>query len=151
MAASPKPALAWLLRRSLERRLAAGEDPLGDELLLERAAQIGGRKARVDAAEQLEHAIAAADAPPSRFEAAVPVCRREIIRALPTLLRLIERLRDGLPAWPAGVAAVRQLLADGGGPLYVERRAGALRRGARAALRELEIDPAVGPRRLSPR
>ena len=47
-------------------------------------------------------------------------------------------------------ALKRQLLADGGGPLYVERRAGALRRCARAALRELDVDPAVGPR-LSPR
>jgi hypothetical protein len=149
MAGSCKSALAWLRRRSLERRLAAGEDPLGDELLLERAAQIGGRKARVEAAEQLERAIADAEAPPACFAPSVPVCRREIVRALPTLLRLIDRLRDGVPAWPAGVAAVRELLLDGDGPLHVERRAGVLRRRARVALRELDVDLAAGTR-LSP-
>jgi hypothetical protein len=55
-----------------------------------------------------------------------------------------------VPAWPAGVAAVRELLLDGDGPLYVERRAGALRRRARVALRELDVDLAAGTR-LSPR
>jgi hypothetical protein len=65
-------------------------------------------------------------------------------------LRLIDRLRYGVPAWPAGVAAVRELLLDGDGPLYVERRPGALRRRARVALRELDVDLAAGTR-LSPR
>jgi hypothetical protein len=136
--------LVRLRRRSLDRRLATGEDPLGDELLIERAAQIARPEARVDLARMLERAIVDVDRPP-RCSNAVPVCRCEVIRALPTLLRLIERLRDGAPAWPAGLAAVRELLADGGGPLYVQRRPGALRRRARAALRELDPDLAAEP------
>ena len=110
--------LARLRWRSLDRRLAAGEDPLGSELLIERAAQLTRPAARVDTARELERAIALADEPMHWRNGAVPVARAEVVRALPTLLRLIERLRDGLPAWPAGVAAVRQLLTDGNGPLY---------------------------------
>jgi hypothetical protein len=143
-ASATRKLLVRLRRRSLDRRLAAGEDPLGDELLIERAAQIARPEARVDLARMLERAIVDVDRPP-RFSNAVPVCRREVIRALPTLLRLTERVRDGAPAWPAGLAAVRELLADGGGPLYVQRRPGALRRRARAALRELDPDLAAEP------
>jgi hypothetical protein len=135
--------LRW---RSLEWRLASGEDPIHDRLLFERAAQIGTPKARMATAEQLERAIEAAAEPPRRFSGAVPVAREEVLRAMPVLLELIARLRDGVPAWPTGVAVVRRLLFDGAGPLYAPAHPGALRREADQA--RSALDREIGSRSL---
>jgi hypothetical protein len=110
--------IAHLRAPRLDRRLARGEDPGGDPLLVARAAQLAGRRARHATAAAWEHAIEDGTGERRGFSAAAPVRADQVRMALPELLALVARLRDDLPVWPAGVARARRLLADGGGPLY---------------------------------
>jgi hypothetical protein len=60
------------------------------------------------------------------MSARVPIRRREVIAATPSLLGLARDLRELADAKPRGVALASRLLTDGTGPLYVYGRDGAL-------------------------
>jgi hypothetical protein len=64
--------------------------------------------------------------------------RREIIAARTVLGVLERRLRAPEPVSPNGVAALRELLTDGNGPLYIGSEPGALGSRLRAAAAALE-------------
>jgi len=110
--------LARLRAPALDRRLAKGADPGADPVLVARAAQLAGRRARQRTAAGWERAIEDATGGRHAFSPAVPVRAEQLRAALPELLAMIGRLRDDLPVWPGGVARARRLLTDGGGPLY---------------------------------
>jgi hypothetical protein len=122
-AATPAPvlparALATLRHSALDRRLAAGAETTADRQLTARAWQITRRSARARVAAALDAILIDAERPRPEQGARVRVCREEVEVARPEIVRLAERLRDRRPVRPRGVALVRQLLADGAGPLY---------------------------------
>jgi hypothetical protein len=62
----------------------------------------------------------------------------EVLLAEPFLIAIVERLRDGRPIWPVGIARVRATLTDGASLLYVQSAPGDLRRWAQRVLDELD-------------
>jgi hypothetical protein len=103
-----------------------------------REARMASAHARERLAGQLERAIARANEPRARFTAAIPVVREAGAEARGALLDLAERLRGPRPVDPDGVRLARQLLVDGGGPLYVHGDHGELRDAALRALGALD-------------
>jgi hypothetical protein len=105
-------------RFSLDRALAEGADPSSSRRLARRAKQLCGRSVRCELATEIERMIEAAAEPPRPLSAAVPLNRRAIEEARPLLLTLADDLRTDQPVKAHGVAIARQLLMDGGSPLY---------------------------------
>ena len=122
-------------RRTLERRLIAGVDPAADPLMARRAAQLSSPRLREVTARSIARLVAdTRHIGGRRLSAIVPASRREVLLAEPYLLRMIERLRDGRPIWPGGIAQVREMFSDGASPLYTGERPGALREWAQEVL-----------------
>jgi hypothetical protein len=131
----------WVLmrRRTLERRLINGVDPVTDPLVARRAAQLATPRSRERTACSLEAVVRQTrHIGGVRISNIVPASRREVRLAKPYLLEMIARLRDGRPIWPGGVARIREMLADGCGPLFTGERHGALREWAQEVLVELD-------------
>ncbi len=103
-----------------------------------RDARLGSERARRRTAEDIEAAVARADAPYGPFTAAVPVASEAVGEARDALLDLAERLRAPRAVDPDGVRQARALLIDGSGPLYAPQEPGELRRAARRALQALD-------------
>ena len=128
-----------LRRRTLERRLTDGVDPASDPLVARRAAQLASPRLRESTAHSLEGLVRdTRHIGGRRISSIVRPSRREILLAEPYLLRMIARLRDGRPIWPAGIARIRDMLYDGCSPLYTGERHGALREWAQEVLVELD-------------
>jgi hypothetical protein len=70
--------------------------------------------------------LATARRPPRPFSAAVEPDRDEIAAAAPLLIQIGELLRSNTPIYSQGMAMLEGLLRDGGSPLYVRARPGAL-------------------------
>jgi hypothetical protein len=104
-----------------------------------RAARAGSDRARRRYAAGLEGAVERGRDVRDCFTAAVPVSREASGAARDALLDLAERLRQPRPVRPEGVARVRRLLTDGGGPLY-DGSPGELRAAAMLALSALDGD-----------
>jgi hypothetical protein len=134
--------VSLLARRGrLDRELAAGVDPHGDEALEHRAAQLECPAARRQLATGLERVLQAADEPPVTFSASAPLNRPAIRAARPVLLALARELRRNEQARAQGVALVRRLLVDGAGPLYAPAPTEELAEAAAAALETLAVGP----------
>jgi hypothetical protein len=58
--------------------------------------------------------------------AAIPVCREQVRDALPEIMAIAAWLRTAEPVDARGVAMLRAVLADGGGPCYVRSHPAAL-------------------------
>jgi hypothetical protein len=115
-----QPFGVWLRRGSLDRSLAAGEDPAGSPALSRRARQLGSPRSRAGLAASIRNLLDAAEEGPRGFTAAVPIQRRAILRERQLLLQLAADLESQDELEPRGIALVEQLLIDGGSPLYVE-------------------------------
>ena len=116
--------LARLRGGSLDRRLAAGDDPSRSRLLAARAAQLGRPKARLVLARGFESAALAPERQVRSF--GIPPARRATRLNRAALLDLAAQLRDPGVLYVRGIAAARDLLTDGCGPLYTDRRGDAL-------------------------
>lgn len=128
---------------ALDRRLAAGADPARDRELAARASMLLRRSTRLQIADGLEDAVAAAYRGGRHpFTAAVPVSEPAVREAREELLALTRRLRMPEPVRPQGVALARELLIDGTGPLYAHHGPAVLQGVARAALFALDEGPA---------
>jgi hypothetical protein len=104
-----------------------------------RAARAGSDRARRRYADGLENAVERGRDVRTSFTAAVPVSHEASGPARDALLDVAERLRQPRPVCPEGVARVRRLLTDGGGPLYYGAP-GELRAAAILALSALDGD-----------
>jgi hypothetical protein len=125
-------------RMVLDRQLAAGTDP-GTALELRcRAYELTRTRTMRKLASGVEHLIDAAEAPPSRLGAAIPVQRAEVRAARMELLRLAAVLSRTPRPGVRGVAAAAMLLTDGGGPVFSPHPPGALREAAIRAAANVE-------------
>jgi hypothetical protein len=60
-----------------------------------------------------------AEQPPTPFKSAsIPTCREQVSNAWPLIGTVAARLRSRSPVDARGIAALRELLSDGGGPCY---------------------------------
>jgi hypothetical protein len=127
-------ARVWLRRGSLDRSLAAGEDPSASPELARRARQLTSPRFRSGLAASIRNLIDAAEEPVPGLAAAVPIRRREILSGRALLLELADDLASGDDLKPRGIALVERLLTDGDSPLYSQGSRGEELRRARAAL-----------------
>ena len=121
----------------LDRQLAPGARPGADTLLAVHGQRITSRRGRGRVADGLARALRDALAAPG-FSAAVHPDRQEILAARTVLAVIDRRLRASQPVTPQGVALLRELLIDGGGPLYRCSEPGALGSRLRTAAAALE-------------
>jgi hypothetical protein len=131
---------ARLQRLSLERRLAAGESPWASAELRWRADQLISPSERRGLALEIDRVLVDVTRPAHRAGAAVPLNRSGVVACYELLRRLAHDLRHAELIYAHGVALVRQLLRDGGSPLYVADTAGALDRSVRHARAALLLD-----------
>jgi hypothetical protein len=121
----------------LDRRLAAGADPDQDVALALHARRLLDPGARRKLARSLRRSVAMSR---TRLTPASP--RPPIPSHVADCAALVEALADRVGSCdvvaPRGVAAVRVLLTEGGGPLYASRGRGALAGALEAALDALE-------------
>jgi hypothetical protein len=122
----------------LDRALADGASPDQSATLSLRAGRLIGYDARHDLAQEVRGILRAAERPRHPFDPGVRVCVREVLRARELLKALADQLDGCGPVDSGGVARVRLLLRDGGGPLYNEPLAADLERSLRGAIDALE-------------
>jgi hypothetical protein len=128
---SRSPTLALRLRVQMRRGrldelLASGADPQESPELALRATQLVRQSNRYALADSIEEVVRVAAKGEALMSARVPIRRREVIAATPSLLGLARDLRELADAKPRGVALASRLLTDGTGPLYVYGRDSAL-------------------------
>jgi hypothetical protein len=121
-----QPFRVWLRKASLDRSLAAGEDPAASPELSRRARQLTSRRRRAGLAASIRNLLDAAEERPRGFTVAVPIQRRAILGERQMLLQLAEDLESQDELKPRGIAIVERLLIDGGSPVYVDCPDGAL-------------------------
>ena len=111
----------------LDRQLASGVLSWRSPAHAARALQLTSDRHRRGLARSLEQLVEHADDPTIRFMSAViPPCREQVREAMPLILPISARLRSAEPVDARGVARLRALLADGGGPCYMRSRPYAL-------------------------
>jgi hypothetical protein len=137
-----RPAIWIRLRTRLQRlglddRLARGDPPWASPELRWRAAQLTSDRERRGLANEIDRVLEAAAQPARLRGAAVPLDRSGVLACGGLLRVLADDLRHAGLVQPRGVALLRQLLRDGGSPLYAPEAEGSLDislRRARAAL-----------------
>jgi hypothetical protein len=124
----------------LDAALARGVAPESSAALELRAQALIGPVAR-KLGELLREIVASAHASDRPARAPVPISASLVREAEFELSALAERLLGGGPVGARGVARLRELVCDGGGPLYGRfHDAAALRAALGAALEALEVD-----------
>jgi hypothetical protein len=106
-------------RMELDRRLAAGANPLASPALARRAAILLTQRTRRRLAGGLEKAVLESEEPRPRRSAAVPVEREAVLHARDELLLLAAAVRSAPDPEPRGIAAVSLLLSDVAGPIFM--------------------------------
>ena len=122
---------------ALDRELAAGASPESSVALALHAARLCGESQRRLLARSLTDVAATSEAP-SRSRLQAPVSRVAVRRARAELTAVVDRLTASDPVDVRGIARIRNLLADGTGPLYQEASADRLAPELRDALAEME-------------
>jgi hypothetical protein len=129
-----------LQRLSLDGRLARGDPAWASPELRWRAAQMTSQRERRRIAEEIDGVLEAAAGPPRPRGAAVPLDRAGVLACDGLLRVLADDLRHADLVQPRGVALLRQLLRDGGSPLYAPEAEGSLDRSLRHARAALLLD-----------
>jgi hypothetical protein len=120
---------------ALDRALASGAPPESDVALTLHARRLIAPRTRRRLARTLQSMVATTRRPPR------PPLRppgAQVAVAGEDLLALADRLEDPGPVEARGVALVRMLLSDGGGPLHSRGAAGRLAAAAHEAAAALE-------------
>lgn len=105
--------------RQLDRMLAVGAPARKGSALAVHAARLTSHAERELIASSLRRAVRDAITPvPSPFSARVPLNSANIVDARDVIDDITLRLHAPRPVSACGVARLRQLLADGSGPLY---------------------------------
>ena len=125
----------------LDVELARGVPPEARAALALRAHTLGEPRTRQALAQSLRHTLdnARQGSPPRRGQ--VAAIRADVLAAADQLEQLIERLLEPGIVEARGLAQVRVLLTDGGGPLYFRGASQDLRAAAARALTQLEPAP----------
>lgn len=118
--------LGRLNRWRLISALARGEDPSRTGNLAWCAERLTSDAERERIATGIDDLIDTASRPPRIWSVAVEPCREEIAEAAPLLKEIRSALRSDAPVYCHGVARLKLLLADGGGPIYRPVSAGHL-------------------------
>ena len=129
--------VARIRRPALDRELAAGASPESSVALAVHARYLCRPEQRRLLARSLTEIGAASRAPAARRLRA-PIALHAVARARAELAAVVDRLAEAGPVDVRGVARIRDLLADGTGPLYRERRPGHLREELLAARRAMD-------------
>ena len=112
----------------LDRQLAAGIASWRTPVHAARALQLTSPRSRHTLAGSLERLVETADDHRGPFRgAAVQPCSEQVHEALPLILAIAVHLRSTAPVAASGVARLRALLSDGGGPCYLPSHDDALR------------------------
>ena len=128
---------ARLRTSALDEQLAGGVSPESSIALALHAGHLCRPQQRRLLARSLTEIAMSCEAPtPRRLKA--PVCHHGVTRARAELAAVVDRLAAAGPVDVRGVARIRNLLADGTGPLYRESRPAHLRDELRAALRAMD-------------
>jgi hypothetical protein len=127
--------LARVRTMSLDEQLAAGTSPESHVLLALHATRLCQPDQRRRLADSLR-AVALAAQQSRRTR--VPIDREGVRLVLGELEAVATRLDTNEPIDVSGIARVRRLLANGGGPLYRQSRAGLLQRELLSALDALD-------------
>jgi hypothetical protein len=117
----------------LDSDLAAGASPEASVALALRAQMLVRTRHRRDLAAAVNRVLALATLPSGPSRPRVPVCRDRVRECSGEFDALIRRLRAPGPVPAQGMAMVRVLLTDAGGPLYHRPNAGDLRAQVRDA------------------
>jgi hypothetical protein len=129
-----EPALVWLRKGSLDRRLAGGTNPQASPRLARRARQLTSPRSRAALAEAIRHLVDTAEHPQAVLTSAVPIQREKVLRERGLMLGLAADLESHDEAKPGGIALIERLLTDGGSPVYSEGDLGHELARVRAAL-----------------
>lgn len=134
-----------LHRNTLDRELAAGNDPNSGTVRHERARELVGEKTRRQFAAGLERLLAEADSGPRGFTSKVPIARAAIHDSRGDLETIVERLKAPAYISPQGVAMASLLLTDGASPCYGKDPASSqeLRRALEAAVEAIDHGPVL--------
>lgn len=129
--------LARLRGHWLDRQLATGVPPRS-RMLLARSRQLTSHRRRAALADSLEHILELTERPQrAGLSSALPVNRKQVAEARPTINALVSRLTGPRSVDACGVAMLTALLSDGTGPLFAPGSRAALREGLEEALRHL--------------
>jgi hypothetical protein len=109
--------------RDLDRKLAAGADPMQSDQLSLRVGQLGSSRSRRRIACSLRGAVALAERDAYPVMAAPPIQRAAVRASGGLLLEIAERLLSCEPVGIRGVAIASQLIEDRRGPLYRDNAA----------------------------
>jgi hypothetical protein len=126
----------------VDRELARGIATWHSPLHAERALYLTSNRTRNNLARSLDRLLAHAEMTRIQFvgtAVAIP-CREQVREALPQILELAFRLRDGRPVGARGVAQLETLLCDGSGPCYSRSTPQALAAALEGVSRWLDID-----------
>ena len=129
--------VARIRRPALDRELAAGASPESSVALAVHARYLCRPEQRRQLAHSLTEIGAASGAHAARRLRA-PLALHAVARARGELAAVVDHLDGAGPVDVRGVALIRNLLADGTGPLYREPRPGHLREELLAALRAMD-------------
>jgi hypothetical protein len=135
----------WLASRlgapRLDVELARGVPPEARAALALRAQTLGERRTRQALARSLRRVLDDARQGSRPRRGQIATLRADVLAAADQLERLIERLLEPGIVAARGLAQVRVLLTDGGGPLYFRGASQDLRAAAARALTQLEPAP----------
>ena len=124
----------------LDPQLAAGVPPWRSPSHAARALQLTGDRDRGALARSLERLLAGADRIPTPFRgAAIRPCRGQVLGALAEIMAISALLRSAQPVDARGVAMLRAVLSDGGGPCYVRSDPAALSEALQEVSRWLRV------------
>jgi hypothetical protein len=110
---------ARLEHSRLDAALAQRADPCKSHVLAHRAAQLTSGRSRKRMAAWIEDILATAGRPPRPFSAALEPDRDEVAAAEVLLTQVRDYLGSNAPVYATGVALLKDLLGDGGGPVYL--------------------------------
>jgi hypothetical protein len=108
----------WWSKDRLTRALADGSPSVASRELALRAGQLTAKRTREVVAASIEDLLEEVMRRRPVFSSAVPVNRRNVRAARALLVDLADRLRDGGPVRPQGMAQVVLLLTDPERPLF---------------------------------
>jgi hypothetical protein len=110
--------IAQLFATRFDNQIAAGVAPEPGSALAAHVSRLASAGERRKLAEALQHSVSETHSRRPRMSATIPVDRSAVVAAVGVIDQVALRLRGPRPVSARGVARLRLLLSDGGGPLY---------------------------------